>query len=141
MPSARRAAATCSPANGSSRGSSDGPCSSTVTSSLPSAFQACAISMPTTPPPSTTRRRGAAFAVVASRLVHGSDSRSPGTGGTDAEVPVASTTARVACSSTSPSAVVTETVRSPVSRPRPLTRATPAVSSQRTWPASSWCEV
>ena len=52
-----------------------------------------AISTPTTPPPSTSSEPGIGSAVVASRLVHGWASASPGIGGTAAAVPGARTTA------------------------------------------------
>ena len=54
---------------------------------------------PDDPGAQTTRRPGTREADVASRLVHGRASRSPGTGGTAAVVPVASTTATRASTS------------------------------------------
>src|SRR4051812_16863332 len=71
MPSLRKAASTSSPANGSSRGSSRGEPSTTVTSDEPSRKNACASSTPTAPPPRTTNRAGSSFADVADRLSHG----------------------------------------------------------------------
>src|SRR5664280_2377201 len=56
MPSASKARRTCSPANGSSRASSRGPPSTTVTSRAPSRRKACASSAPTAPPPITISR-------------------------------------------------------------------------------------
>ena len=55
MPSASNAAATSSPANGSSRASRRSPPSTTVTCSEPSRRNACAISTPIGPPPSTRK--------------------------------------------------------------------------------------
>lgn len=88
--------------NGSIRGSSPSPRTSSVTEE-PRARQAVAISTPTTPPPTTTRRPGTALALVASRLVQGLASASPGTGGTTARLPVHTATAWRAVSTRSPS--------------------------------------
>ena len=65
-----------------------------------SADQAVAISQPTTPPPTIASRPGTACALVASRLVHGLTPAS--TSGTNALVPVATTTACRARSTVSP---------------------------------------
>ena len=78
MPSAAKAAHTSSPANGSSRASSRGPPSTTITSSHPSRLKHCAISAPIAPPPSTSSRRGSSLADVTSRLSHGVDVCEPG---------------------------------------------------------------
>jgi hypothetical protein len=75
---------------------------------------------------------------VTSRLVHGCASRKPGTGGTAAVLPVATTTAWFAVSvRVLPSGVVTSTVLGPASRPCPRTKSTPAFVSHSTWPVSS----
>ena len=127
-PASRNPEATSSPANGGSR-SSNAPRDTSVTRD-PSADQAAAISHPTTPPPTITSRAGTAFALVASRLVHG---RTPAsTGGTNAPVPVATQTACRAESVTFP----TVTSRSPASRACPRTREIFAELSQETWPSS-----
>src|SRR6266496_888518 len=138
MSAAPNASASRSEANGSTRPSSRSPRPTRVTSSAPSDRIAWAISQATTPPPSTTSRRGAAAAFVASRLVQGCASASPGIGGMFAIVPTASTTACRAVTVRPPSAVATCTRRSPASRACPRASATPAPSSQRTWLASSW---
>jgi len=68
--------------------------------------------------------------------------RSPSIGGTDARVPVASTTAcRAVSVRVSPAGSVTSTVLSPVSRPRPRTMSMPAPFAHCTCELSSWCEV
>ena len=137
MPSASNAARTSSPAKGSSRDSSRGRPSTTVTSSQPSRRNACAISAPIVPPPRTSNRRGSCLAEVMSRLSHGLISRSPGIGGMTAPVPVASTTARRAMNRwTAPSPLATSTARSPASRPTPRTRSMPLLSSHGSWLAS-----
>ena len=70
---------------------------------LPSVWNACAISTPTTPPPMISSRSGSAFAVVASRLVHAPSIASrPSIGGIIGSEPVARITARRASSSSSP---------------------------------------
>ena len=132
MPASAKAAHTSSPAKGSSRASTRGPASMTVTRE-PKDAKASAISTPTVPPPRTTRLGGTSSAVTASRLVHGRASRSPGIGGTTGSVPVAMTTARRAASVSSP----TCTVRSPVIRPWPRTSAMPRSSSHGVWLSSS----
>src|SRR4051812_32833464 len=68
-PSSASASVTCAHANSSSRESRRRSPSISVTR-LPSVWNACAISTPTTPPPMITSRPGIAFAVVASRFVH-----------------------------------------------------------------------
>ncbi len=108
-PAARRPSATSFPANGSVRPSSRSARSSRVTCD-PSPAYAWAISHATTPPPRTTSRSGTCSALVASMLVQGRASRRPSIGGTAAEVPVASTTA---CRATS------TTGSPPAPRPRP----------------------
>ena len=91
-PASRRDAATASQAAGSSGASSRSPCSTIVTCD-PSARHAVASSHPTTPPPTISSRPGASFALVASRGVQGSMSRSPSIGGTAADEPVHTATA------------------------------------------------
>ena len=73
-PASASAAWTSSAAKGSSRASTRGPASITVTF-VPSDAYASASSMPTVPPPRTIRLAGTSLAVVASRLVHGFASR------------------------------------------------------------------
>ncbi len=143
MPSASKAALTSSPANGSSRASRRPPRTTTVTSWLPRRRNAWASSQPTGPPPSTTRRPGTSVAAVAPRLSQGRASARPGTGGIWGELPVASTTARRAVSSRRPppSGSSTWTVRSPVSRPVPLTSSIPSSSTQASAPWSLQLEV
>ncbi len=82
---------------GTSRGAT-----SRRTTSAPSEFHACASSQPTGPPPITIRLSGTSFAVVPSRLVHGSASARPGIGGSEAVVPVATITALRAVRTSSP---------------------------------------
>ena len=140
-PASRRDAATASQAAGSSGASSRSPCSTIVTSD-PSACHAVASSHPTTPPPTISSRPGASFALVASRGVQGSTSRSPSIGGTAADEPVHTATACRAVSRVSvPSASVTTTVRSPSSRPVPRSRSMPAPSTHLTCEESSQWEV
>ncbi len=118
-PASRSASATSSPAKGSIRGSSPEPRTRTVTCE-PRACQAVAISAATTEPPTISSRPGACWAEVASRLVHGRAPASPGTSGTMARVPVATTTAcRAASTWCSPSGLVTATLRTPYRRPWP----------------------
>ena len=131
-PASRSASATCSEANGSSRPSSLGSGSISVTS-LPSERNACASSHPTTPPPSTSSRAGTSCVIVASRLVQGSALSSPGTGGRLAVLPVATMTARRASSRSSP----TRTRRSPSSLPWPRKSAMSRRSSHGSWLLSS----
>ena len=68
---------------------------STIATEAPIRTSAWPSSSPTGPPPSTSSRRGTSVSPVASRLVH-TPSRPcrPGTGGTTASEPVASTTWR-----------------------------------------------
>ena len=140
-PCSRSDAATASPAAGSSGGSRRSLSSISVTCE-PSARQAVAISQPTTPPPTTSSRPGTSLALVASRGVHGSISRSPSTGGTAASEPVQTATACRAVSRRSvPSESVTTTVFSPSSRPAPRTRVMPAPRTHSACPASSQFEV
>ncbi len=138
MPSAARALPSCSPANGSSLGSSRPAASTTVTSVLPRRRQAWAISVPTGPPPRTRSRSGTCLAEVTWRLSQIRISRSPSTGGTAAVEPVARMTARAADSRRrEPSRASTSTHRSPASRPRPRTRVAPTPASQSAWFLSS----
>ena len=123
---------TSSPANGSSFEINRSAASMMVTCD-PSVLQACAISTPTTPPPRMARRAGTCFAVVASRLVHGRASRRPSIGGTAAPVPAATTTARRATSTSSP----TLSRRSPVNRAWPRTSVIWWASTQGIIPESS----
>ena len=101
-PRSRSDSATCSLANGSSRAIS-------AVGRLDQRDlrpEACARPAPS--PRRPRRRRGSpaapgtALAVVISRLVHGSASRSPSIGGISAPVPVATTTAFAATSASSP---------------------------------------
>lgn len=116
-PASVSASATSSPANGSMRLSRPFPRTRRVTCE-PRACQAVAISVATTPPPTTTRRPGAALALVASRLVQGLTSSSPGRSGSTARVPVQTATAcRAVSTFRTPSGPVTVTVRSPLRRP------------------------
>ena len=142
MPSASKAAATSWPANGSSRASRRPPRTTTVTSSLPRRRNAWASSQPTGPPPSTTSRPGTSLAPVAPRLSQGRASARPGTGGIAGALPVASTTARLALRvRRPPPASSTWTVRSPASRPVPLTSSIPSCSTQSSAPSSFQLEV
>ena len=101
---------------------------------LPSVWNACAISTPTTPPPRISSRSGIALAVVASRFVHApSIASSPGIGGMVGVEPPATITARRASSSSSP----TTTRRSPASFPQPRRSVTPRSSSHGSCAASS----
>ncbi len=108
---------------------------------LPSVWNACDISTPTTPPPRITIRSGISFAVVASRFVHApSIESSPGIGGIAGSEPPARKTARLASISSSP----TRTRRSPTSFPRPrissILRSSShgsCASSERPWMISS----
>ncbi|WRL65320.1 hypothetical protein U6N30_06610 [Blastococcus brunescens] len=82
------------------------------------------------------------MALVASRGVQNSISRSPSMGGTAALEPVQTATACRAASRVSlPSAAVTTTLRSPTSRPVPRSRSMPAPSTHSTCPESSQWEV
>ena len=104
----------------------------------PSDAKTMAISHATTPPPTMARRGGTLDALVASRLVHGRASASPGTRGTAARLPVHTETAAVARSSIdAPLSLSTTTRRSPTRRPCPRTRSSPLLSIQETWDASS----
>ena len=133
IPSASNAAASSSPAKGSSRASSRRDPSTTVTSSHPRRLNAWAISAPMAPPPSTSSRLGSCFAAVMARLSHARTSASPGIGGMTALVPVARTTAFVASSRwASPAGPSTSTARSPTRRPSPRTRAIPFSASHVT---------
>src|SRR5664279_1233536 len=127
IPALPNCSATSSPANGSVRPRSRCDPSMTVSCSEPSPCSHVTDSHATTPPPITTTRRGTSCRLVTSRDVHGSASRSPSIGGTDARVPVASTTAcRAVSVRVSPAGSVTWTVLSPVSRSRPRTMSMPA---------------
>jgi hypothetical protein len=70
-PGASRPRRSSSLANGSRPGIRRSPFWSTVTASVPRPLQAVAISQATTPPPRMPRLRGAAWALVALRLIHG----------------------------------------------------------------------
>ena len=131
-PFSRSDCSTSSDANGSSRAIRRSPRSISVTCE-PNELYACAISTPTTPPPRIASRAGTSFAVVASRFVHGSASRSPSIGGISGELPVATTTAFRATSVSSPAT----TRRSPSSRPGARTTVTFRCSSHGTWLESS----
>ncbi len=77
-----------------------------------------AISVATTPPPTTISRPGTLSELVASRLVHGRTSSSPGILGRAARLPVQTATAcRAVRTRSPPSEPLTVTVRGPVSRP------------------------
>ncbi len=80
------------------------------------------------------------MAVVTSRLSQAATSCRPSTGGSAARVPVATTTAFAARSRrVEPSARVTSTCRSPVSRPFPRTSSTWMLSTQLACgPSSRW---
>ena len=132
---ARSAAATSSPANGSSRESRRSPPSTSVTF-VPSEAQAWASSLPTGPPPSTTMLAGTSWALVASRLFQVRTESRPSIGGIAAPEPVATTTARSARSSCSPTtisplageaALAAEQLDPPFLQPGQLDRVVPVV--------------
>ena len=139
-PYSRSASVSWMQANSSSLGISRRAPSISVTW-LPSVWNACESSTPTTPPPSTTRRSGISCVIVASRFVHAqSNSCRPGIGGIAGPEPVARKTARLASISSSP----TITRRSPESRPWPRISSIPrssshgsCASSSRSWMISS----
>ncbi len=141
-PASVSASATSSPAKGSIRASRpSSPRTSSVTRE-PRACQAVAISTATTPPPTTMSRPGALLALVASRLVQGRTSASPGRSGRAAPLPVHRATAcRAVSVRRVPSGAVTSTVRGPASRPCPRYRSAPMPSTHRTWPSSFQWEV
>ena len=104
---------------------------------MPNVAYAVAISAATTPPPMIARLAGASWALVASREVHGRASARPGMSGMSGSEPVLTTTACVAVSAdVAPSASVTSTVRSPVSRPCPRITSMPAPCAHSTCEAS-----
>lgn len=141
-PASVSASAISSPANGSIRASRPPSPRTSIVTREPRACQAVAISTATTPPPTTIRRPGAVLALVASRLVQGPTSASPGSGGRAAALPVQTATAcRAVRVRRLPSVPVTSTVRAPVSRPCPRCRSTPMPSTHWTWPSSFQCEV
>ncbi|SKX89984.1 Uncharacterised protein [Mycobacteroides abscessus subsp. abscessus] len=131
-PRSRRPDDTRSPTKGSIDGSSEWP-RTTIVTTLPSSASQVAASQATTPPPSTAMRAGISTRFVASRDVHGAASTSPGIGGIEASLPVAKTTASVACRRR-PS---TSTSRSPTSLPTPRTTSMPAPRAQSTCDESS----
>ncbi len=131
-PRSRRASSTSSAANGSSFASRRSAASISVICD-PRLRQACAISTPTTPPPRIVRRSGTCLAVVASRLVQGLALARPSIGGMMGPLPVATTTACVPTSVSSP----TTTRRSPSKRPAPRTIVTPRSVSQGSMCSSS----
>ena len=86
----------------------------------------------------TASEAGTDFALVASRLVHGSISRSPGMSGRRLAEPVDTATAwRATRSVTVPSSAVTRTRLTPVNSAWPRTRSMPVFWSHRTCDASS----
>ncbi len=135
-PSARRESVTSSPAKGSMFVSSPERTSSVT--SVPNPAYAVAISTPTTPPPMMASDAGTSWALVASRLVHGSMSASPGMSGSSAAEPVAATTAWVAVRRvTVPSAAVTVSAFTPVNSAWPRMRSMPAFATHFTCDESS----
>ena len=121
-PSSVSRSRTMAPAKGSLRASNSGAEPMTVSSRTPRASSQVAASQATTPPPMTTTRAGTSCRLVVSREDQGSASRSPGTGGMAAVLPVSMTTAcRAVNVRTDPSGAVTSTCLTPTSRPTPRT--------------------
>ena len=134
-PASASPSATASHANGSCPVSSVSPRTIMVTF-VPKLAYAVASSQATTPPPRMARLSGAAVALVASWLVHGSISARPGMSGSRETLPVLIVTACLARRSTVvPSEDSTVMARSPVNRACPRTRSISAEATQ------SACEV
>jgi hypothetical protein len=146
MPSSAKRSATRAPAHGSFLSSSAFPRTIIVTSA-PNARSHTAASQATTPPPTMATLAGTSCRFVTSREIHGRASRSPGTSGTAAVVPVASTTACLALSTRSPPPEAapanpppdpfTVISRSPLTRPRPRTTSMPTDRAHSTCEVSS----
>ena len=128
----RSEVATSSPAKGSSRLSRCSPPSTSVTF-VPSEAQAWESSLPTGPPPSTIMLSGTCLAVVASRLFQARTLSRPSIGAVAAPLPVATTTALRAVSTSPPTRIRS----SPSKRPAPRWMAMSRFRSHGTWAESS----
>ena len=129
MPSRVKTRSIRSPASGSSKDSSRGSASTTVTS-VPKRAKTWASSQPIAPPPSTIIDSGTCSAWTISRLVQNGVPASPGMGGIAGAVPLLITIPRRAWNDRSPSATATRTVKGPVMVACPRTRC-PPLSSNR----------
>ncbi len=123
-PSVSSARRTIAEASGSSLDRMRAPLSTMVTWA-PNRAKPWPNSLPIAPPPTTTRRRGTSARSQIVSLVHGAASRSPGTGGTVGDAPVARSARRKR--SVVPSSI--ETVRGEAKRATPVTTSTPASRS------------
>ena len=124
MPSFAKTRSISSLASGSSKDSSRGSASITVTS-VPKRAKTWASSAPMAPPPSTISDSGTRSAWTISRLVQYGVPASPSSGGMAGSVPVLITMPLRAGKTRVPSAPVTVTWPAPVILPRPRTRWPP----------------